>query len=108
MMKGRQHRFVDDLTASTKPPSSGPLGGVVSSILTGAHGASFESNSHKNEEQAPPNDSFSIKIKKSDSQIVKVTVSPSRDMVRDLKERAFQRDREEGKNIRLIYQGKVL
>jgi Ubiquitin family len=39
---------------------------------------------------------------------VKVTVHTARDFVKDLKERAFLKEREEGKNIRLIYQGKVL
>ncbi|TNV84444.1 hypothetical protein FGO68_gene14405 [Halteria grandinella] len=90
----------------SKPPASS-LGGVVSSLITGpGHGASFDSNGAKCE--PPASDSISIKIKKSDSQIVKITISPSRDLVRELKERAFQKERDEGKNIRLIYQGKVL
>ena len=87
---------MDELASSqgtmSKPPASS-LGGVVSSLITGAgHGASFDSvksgGGSKPEEPAA-SDSISIKIKKSDSQIVKITISPSRDLVRDLKERAF-------------------
>ena len=39
---------------------------------------------------------------------MKVTISPSRETVKDLKEKMFQKERDEGKNVRLIYQGKVL
>ena len=53
-------------------------------------------------------EAIQIKIKKSDSQIVKVSVVVTRDTVRDLKEKVFLKEREEGKNVRLIYQGKVL
>jgi hypothetical protein len=53
-------------------------------------------------------EAIQIKIKKSDSQIVKVSVLVTRDTVRDLKEKVFHKEREEGKNVRLIYQGKVL
>lgn len=53
-------------------------------------------------------ESIYIKIKKSDSTIVKVQVYLQRDSVKDLKERAFAKERELGKTIRLIYQGKVL
>jgi hypothetical protein len=47
-------------------------------------------------------------LKKSDNQIVKVAIIPDKDTVRDLKERAFKKEREENKNVRLIYQGKIL
>lgn len=92
MLKGHKHRFVDELASSqgtiSKPPASSS-GVVVSSLITGTgHGASFDSNKFNKQEEAP-SDSISIKIKKSDSQIVKMTISPSRDLVRDLKERAF-------------------
>ena len=33
---------------------------------------------------------------------------PDKDTVKDLKERAFRKEREENKNVRLIYQGKIL
>ena len=48
-------------------------------------------------------DSITIKLKKSDSSIVKVTVAPQIDTVKDLKDKAFKKEREENKNIRLIY-----
>ncbi len=51
---------------------------------------------------------ITIKIKKSDSQILKIEVNTAKDLVRDLKERAFKKERDEGKLIRLIFQGKVL
>jgi Ubiquitin family len=41
--------------------------------------------------------------------MVKVNIGePEREKVRELKERAFKKEREEGKNVRLIYQGKIL
>jgi hypothetical protein len=33
---------------------------------------------------------------------------PDKETVKDLKERAFRKEREENKNVRLIYQGKIL
>jgi hypothetical protein len=51
---------------------------------------------------------ITIKIKKSDSQILKIEVNTAKDLVRDLKERAFKKERDEGKLIRLIFQGKPL
>lgn len=57
---------------------------------------------------ATPSVIITIKIKKSDSQIVRVTVNTEKDLVSDLKERAFKKEREERKTIRLIFQGKVL
>lgn len=35
-------------------------------------------------------------------------ITPDKDTVKDLKERAFKKEREENKNVRLIYQGKIL
>lgn len=57
---------------------------------------------------AAPSDIFAIKIKKSDNTIVKITINVVVDTVKDLKERAFAKERDENKNIRLIYQGKIL
>ncbi len=54
---------------------------------------------------------FTIKIKKSDdSQVMKVHIRETNgETVRELKERVFIKEiRDEGKNVRLIYQGKVL
>jgi hypothetical protein len=63
----------------------------------------------KTKEDVPmPKDIISIKIKKSDNQIVKLVVNVKMETVIDLKERTFKKEKEEGKNIRLIYQGKVL
>lgn len=55
-----------------------------------------------------PSDIFAIKIKKSDNTIVKITINVVADTVKDLKDRVFSKERDEGKNIRLIYQGKIL
>lgn len=41
---------------------------------------------------AAPQEIFTIKIKKSDNTIVKLTVNVSQDTVKDLKERAFQKE----------------
>ncbi|CDW85344.1 UNKNOWN [Stylonychia lemnae] len=51
-----------------------------------------------------PQDIICIKIKKSDNQIVKIAINLKVDFVIDIKERVFQKERDEGKNIRLIYQ----
>jgi len=39
---------------------------------------------------------------------VKVGIVPDKDTVKDLKDRAFKKEREDNKNVRLIYQGKIL
>lgn len=33
---------------------------------------------------------------------------PDKDTVKDLKDRAFKKERDDNKNVRLIYQGKIL
>ncbi len=55
-----------------------------------------------------PSDILTIKIKKSNNEIVKLVINLKSDTVFDLKERVFKKEKDEGKNIRLIYQGKVL
>ena len=35
-------------------------------------------------------------------------IAPDKDTVKDLKDRAFKKEREDNKNVRLIYQGKIL
>jgi hypothetical protein len=37
-----------------------------------------------------------------------VGIVPDKDTVKDLKDRAFRKEREDNKNVRLIYQGKIL
>ena len=39
---------------------------------------------------------------------MKVGIVPEKDTVKDLKDRAFKKEREDNKNVRLIYQGKIL
>lgn len=39
---------------------------------------------------------------------MKVGIVPDKDTVKDLKDRAFKKEREDNKNVRLIYQGKIL
>jgi hypothetical protein len=39
---------------------------------------------------------------------VKVGIVSEKDTVKDLKDRAFKKEREDNKNVRLIYQGKIL
>jgi hypothetical protein len=39
---------------------------------------------------------------------VKVGIVPDKDTVKDLKDRAFKKEREDNKNVRFIYQGKIL
>ena len=48
-------------------------------------------------------ETITIKLKKSDNQIAKVTVVPSSQTIKDLKDKAFKKEREENKNIRLIF-----
>jgi hypothetical protein len=37
-----------------------------------------------------------------------VGIVPDKETVKDLKDRAFRKEREDNKNVRLIYQGKIL
>ena len=39
---------------------------------------------------------------------MKVGIVPDKDTVKDLKDRAFKKEREDNKNVRFIYQGKIL
>ena len=39
---------------------------------------------------------------------MKLGIVPDKDTVKDLKDRAFKKEREDNKNVRLIYQGKIL
>jgi hypothetical protein len=48
-------------------------------------------------------ETITIKLKKSDNHIAKVTVVPSSETIKDLKDRAFKKERDENKNIRLIF-----
>eukprot|EP00347_Sterkiella_histriomuscorum_P010989 403374171 len=68
----------------------------------------YDSPSTSKQEIPTPQDIITIKIKKSDNQIVKLSINLKVDFVIDIKDRVFQKERDEGKNIRLIYQGKIL
>ena len=68
----------------------------------------FTDESSQIQKKVEHSDQISIKIKKSDNKIIKMKVNIQTETVKNVKEKAFIKEREENKNIRLIYQGKIL
>ena len=60
-------------------------------------------SSKKKQPETTSSDIISVKIKKSDNQIIKLTINLLMDHVIDIKEKVFVKEREEGKNNRLIF-----
>jgi len=81
--KTKKHQFVDEkLSFDEEEKKSSPSGG----------------RSHL----------INVKIKRSDNNLIKLTINTLTEKISDVKLRAFPTEVEEGKLIRLIYQGKIL